>query len=108
MQTTLDSESPDLLKTVVAGGYCVGCGACAVVSEKIRIEMTHLGTYQAVLAEGTTLSRDDNRKAAAVCGFSALAQNEDQIAGALYSAHATRHPEVGYHIQTLTGHVAEG
>jgi coenzyme F420 hydrogenase subunit beta len=108
MQTTPDSESPDLLKTVVAGGYCVGCGACAVVSEKIRIEMTHLGTYQAVLAEGTTLSPDDNRKAAAVCGFSALAQNEDQIAGALYSAHATRHPEVGYHIQTLTGHVAEG
>jgi len=108
MLTTPDSESPDLFKTVVAGGYCVGCGACAVVCGKIRIEMTDLGTYQAVLGNGTTLSSAENRAAAAVCGFSTLAQNEDQIAGALYSAHATRHPEVGYHIQTLTGHVVEG
>ena len=108
MATTADCESRDLFTTVVAGGYCVGCGACAVTSAKIRVQMTALGTYRASLRSGEALSPAEDRAAGAVCGFSALAQNEDQIAAPLYSRHATRHPEIGYHAQIFTGYVAEG
>src|SRR4051812_33456978 len=98
----------DLFTTVVAGGYCVGFGACAVTSAKIRMTMTSLGTYQPSLAGDAVLSPDEDRAASAVCGFSALAQNEDQIADGLYRQHATRHPEIGYHAQIFTGYVTEG
>jgi coenzyme F420 hydrogenase subunit beta len=108
MASTAGREPGNLFTTVVAGGYCVGCGACATTTAKIRVKMTPLGTYQAALENGEVLSPAEDRAASAVCGFSAHAQNEDDIAGPLYSRYATRHSEIGYHAQTFTGYVEEG
>jgi hypothetical protein len=48
------------------------------------MKMTSLGTYQPALAVGAVLSPAEDRAASAVCGFSSLAQNEDQISDDLY------------------------
>lgn len=106
MAGTSASQRSELFSTVVTGGYCIGCGACAATSAKIRMKWTPLGTYQATLDEA--LSPTEDRMAAAVCGFSARAQNEDQIAAALYSRHASKHAQLGYHAQISTGYVEEG
>ncbi|MFM7142744.1 MAG: hypothetical protein ACKO2K_12620 [Alphaproteobacteria bacterium] len=49
----------DIFDTVVRGGYCIGCGACAVGDDQVSIEMTGSGTYQAV-RRGETTAEDDS------------------------------------------------
>ncbi len=98
----------ELFSTVVAGGYCVGCGACAAATAKIEMQFTALGTYQAAVKNAQQLSRDEERRAAAVCPFSAQANNEDEIAAPLYEGHCKPHPEVGFYAETHAGYVIEG
>lgn len=100
-------DTADLFATVVAGGYCVGCGACAVGSDKIQMEFTPLGVYQAALRPGLRLNTAENRQASGVCPFSTQARNEDDIARALFAAQCQPHPEIGYYLQTYAGHVVE-
>jgi len=103
-----NAQQTGLFTTVVAGGYCIGCGACALTCSKIRMAMTSVGTCQPSLEPDTVLTPAEDRAASTVCGFSALASNEDQISDALYQHQATRHPEIGYHLETFTGYVTEG
>lgn len=96
-----------LFQTVVAGGYCVGCGVCAVAADAIEMEMTPAGMYQARLRKGRTLSASEEHRVAAVCPFSARARNENEIAGALFGKHCKSHPEIGFHGETYSGYVVE-
>ncbi len=86
----------------------MGCGACAASSPKIRMHWDALGRFQAILQPGETLSPAEEQLASEVCPFSSAARNEDQIAGALFGEFASKHPAIGYHTHTYTGHVTEG
>ncbi len=55
------------IRQVVNGGYCIGCGACAVAQpESIQVKMdSGIGLYQAQISDGVELD-----KASKVCPFS--------------------------------------
>lgn len=95
-----------LFKTVVRGGYCVGCGACASVRDSaIQISLNAQGLLTAVVGEG---SKGDGDALAEVCPFSDKSLNEDQIASQLFAAKCQHHEKIGYHLATYAGHVLEG
>lgn len=104
----------DLFDTVVRGGYCIGCGACAAVSDRVTIRLTSLGMFEAAADNGS--STLDVAPMAAVCPFSATADDETTIARRLFADQATDagmkpaewHDELGFHRRTYVGHVAEG
>lgn len=104
----------DIFDTVVRGGYCIGCGACAVICDRVSIELTPLGKYQASVREES--HADLGEELAAVCPFSALAEDETTLARQLFSEptdvtsgpQAEWHDEIGFHRGTWVGHVAEG
>ena len=104
----------NLFDTVIRGGYCIGCGACAAVSDRITIRLNSLGMFEAAAESG--MSGCDAAPLAAVCPFSATAEDETVIARRLFAAGPTAaegdaaawHKEIGFHRRTYVGHVAEG
>jgi coenzyme F420 hydrogenase subunit beta len=95
-----------LFETVVQGGFCVGCGACAVVPKAaIGIRFTADGVYQAIDQAPTT--GDERPDAEPVCPFSDANVDENELAGALFPE-ATAHTEIGRYIAAYAGFVTEG
>ncbi|WP_417530269.1 Coenzyme F420 hydrogenase/dehydrogenase, beta subunit C-terminal domain [Marinobacter lipolyticus] len=88
------------LSPVLDGGYCVGCGACAVASEGVRIDESWTGLYKAkVIARS-------GEKASAVCPF-ASDLNENGLGRKLYGDTANHDARVGYYQDIYAGHVSE-
>ena len=104
--TTVDGEQErkHLLDTVVAGGYCVGCGACAAVEGSgLTMGLNGDGQYEPAVtgpAQASGLQR--------VCPFSNQASNETAIAQWLFGSYATWHDKLGYHLSCYAGFVQEG
>lgn len=106
----------DIFETVVAGGYCIGCGTCAAVSEHVSIRLTPLGIYQADIDRDFPTEDQAAAAQAAVCPFSALAEDETSIGQRLFAGKADLpeddapqwHEEIGFHRGTYVGHVLEG
>ena len=93
--------SKNIVKKVVAGGYCVGCGGCSVYDEKVTIKENNIGSYVAEIKEETMDGIDS------VCPFSSVI-NEDDIAEELYSESDHFDKRVGYFRGVFTGYVDEG
>ncbi len=73
-----------LFKTVVDGGYCIGCGACASVSgSPIHMKLDDYGRLQANW-ESSTNNYPQSTSLQTVCPFSGEVLNEDQIARELF------------------------
>jgi len=95
----------ELEETVIEGGYCIGCGACAAVQDSpFEIEMDEWGKYQATAQEGEISGPGPE----AVCPFSARSRDETELGRALYGDDASFDKHVGYHRACYAGHVAEG
>jgi coenzyme F420 hydrogenase subunit beta len=97
----------ELARTVIAGGYCVGCGACAAVADSpFEMRLNSFGQLQATL---TPAAERADAPYTAICPFGADAVNEDVIADGLFAPHgAVPHPSIGRHLATYAGHVNEG
>ena len=108
MTTDCMSEVDRLFKTVVDGGYCIGCGACASV-EHSPIQMK-LDGYGRFVATVDSLTQDPTNyiPVQEVCPFSEQALNEDQISSQLFAKHCRHHNKIGYHLATYAGYVVEG
>jgi coenzyme F420-reducing hydrogenase beta subunit len=105
--TTKTSATNYLFETVINGGYCVGCGACASVKDSpMQMELDPYGRFTATASghpkEGSSAS------VAKVCPFSDQALNEDQLSSQLFADTCQYHDQIGYHLTTYAGHVAEG
>lgn len=111
-----------LLATVVDGGYCIGCGACAALPESaLRIEMDEFGRLQATLAVGmqppnVTGSASPSGDMAspppelpyrAVCPFSGEGANEDAITAERFASAPERDSRIGSWSRIWVGHVEE-
>ncbi len=97
----------ELFETVVRGGYCIGCGACAAVKDSpIQIRLDSYGRYQATLPESqpTEVASDPSK----VCPFSDRVPNENEIGAELFGAAGVFDEHLGYHAGTYIGYVAEG
>lgn len=97
-----------LKATVVAGGYCIGCGSCAAVpASPIRMQMDALGRIQASVSD--TEAALSGAIVTPACPFSDAAPNEDEIAAGLFSSpDAQPDKRIGWHRGVWAGHVAEG
>ena len=92
------SEIKELFNTVVKGGYCIGCGACAAVEDSpIRMQMDKYGRYQAGLDNASSLSES---KVLKVCPFSSESSNEDILGKQLFGEKCVYHNRIGYHLKT--------
>lgn len=99
----------DLTKTVISGGYCIGCGACAsVVDSPYRMQFGELGTYLPTLSAQSSPSAAQHAATAAVCPFSAAAIDETTIAAGLFGDETAWHADIGFYRKTYVGHVVEG
>lgn len=95
----LDSSPMDV-DQVTGGGFCIGCGACAVGVPDIGIADTPLGLFEARrLGSGDTTHAD-------VCPFSSL-KDEDYFGRKLYGQGSRFDRRVGYYREIYGGHVAE-
>ena len=100
------SEIQRLFETVVSGGYCIGCGACAALKDSpITMQLNKYGQLSA-----TTITTEPATAVLKVCPFSEEALNEDQISQGLYQdqARSQYDPLIGYHSATYAGYVREG
>ena len=100
-------DSNQLRNTVIRGGYCVGCGVCAVANaSEYRITMDSLGRYQATF----TPRPNHSGLSKVVCPFALAHPNEDDIAGQLYGQEpgCVKHPVLGYFKALYAGYVSTG
>lgn len=105
-QKAKPSHGENLGSTVLAGGYCVGCGACAATTRTIEMDLTTLGMYQArIKSDCDPLTLLEATK---VCPFSANATDETTIARELFGASCVWHEEIGFYNKTYAGYVVEG
>lgn len=88
--------------SVIAGGYCVGCGACGGRAGA-NLWMTWNGSVYLPAGDPTSFSEP---RTIAVCPFSASAQNEDKLASDLFPR-AVRHPEIGRYASCHAGYVID-
>ncbi|NRB75840.1 MAG: Coenzyme F420 hydrogenase/dehydrogenase, beta subunit C-terminal domain [Verrucomicrobiales bacterium] len=97
------TKTIDPISRVISGGYCVGCGGCAVADPTIQISLNQFGQYQANPSEDSA----PKAEASKVCPFADGNPNETQLAEALFSNHASFDEHIGYHIATYAGWVSE-
>jgi coenzyme F420 hydrogenase subunit beta len=104
-----DAREPqvlELFRTVVDGGYCIGCGACAAVeSSPIRMELDPRGRW---LPSVDPHAEPDALDAPVldVCPFTNHGPDEDALAGASFPA-AVPHPRVGRLLGAYAGHATD-
>ena len=99
------SSGLDVFSTVVAGGFCVGCGACAGLDSALSIRLDEEGQYVAV---PSSRIHDGVGVAERVCPFSASSANEDVLGLELFGAGTTADPSLGRYLATWAGWVVEG
>lgn len=89
------------IEQVIKGGYCIGCGGCAVKDSNIIIRENNTGLYQASKVQAPS-SETNN-----VCPFSSTV-DENVIGHNLYGASSQHDPRIGYYNEIYAGHVTEG
>ncbi len=95
-----------IAETVLSGGYCIGCGACASVKDPLyAVDLNPYGMYEARVR---TDGEGDERGAGKVCPFSDQSLNEDELAERSLGDAGKSHPALGRYASTYAGHVAEG
>ena len=97
-----------LHETVIAGGYCIGCGACASVEgSPFVMRLDAHGRLQATPGEAGPAAAV-RQPLEPVCPFSEKAADEDEIAKGLFSEECRHDPKIGYHLAVYGGFVKEG
>jgi len=86
------------INKVVSGGYCIGCGGCAIQDYSADIQYDAAGLPQASLMRD---SKDSN-----VCPFGTNV-SEDEIAKPLYESSGFYDERIGFYINNYVGYVAE-
>jgi len=97
-------QKPDvdhLFESVVQGGYCVGCGMCAAVSDGIAMKMDEFGRWVAV-PDTASIGVLASVSSASVCPFAEGNPNEDEIALELFPD-AAAHPRIGRYLINYAG-----
>lgn len=96
-----------LQETVIDGGYCIGCGACAALpNSPFSVALDQWGCYTAKREENAV---DAGRESAAleVCPFSESAADENVIGSSLFSQYGSPHDRIGYYSKCYAGYVAQ-
>lgn len=102
------SEVTELLETVIDGGYCIGCGACASISgSPLKMQLDEYGEFKATIEPLVDQSSLKN-SVQSICPFSKESLNEDEISQPLFSNDCQYHDKIGYNLANYAGYVLEG
>ena len=95
--------SSELFSTVVANGYCIGCGACAALDPGIEMRFNRYGQYEANAKNNYSPTSLAKR----VCPFADGNAKEDEIGNTLYGRDGKYDAHVGHYLACYAGWVAE-
>lgn len=96
-----------LKKTVIDGGYCIGCGVCAAVEGSgMEIRLDNYGQLKAYVST-KSIDHTPSIDVCKVCPFSSDAIDEDTIAKPLFSEHCNYHAQIGYYLKNSAGYVSK-
>lgn len=88
------------INDVVGRKLCVGCGACSVVNDNVKIIRNEYGVMTAQIEAVDT---SPGSLADLVCPFSDSSQNEDAIAKQIYGSFNKHDSRVGYYLSHYYG-----
>lgn len=101
------SETEELFNTVVKGGYCIGCGACAAIAgSSIKMKFDQFKKLQATL-ESSSEPTNVDVSVLKVCPFSNHSKNEDEIGKELFGNNFIKHEKLGFVQATYAGYVVD-
>lgn len=97
------------LDKVINGGFCIGCGSCAVANNnndklnKLKIATTNIGTYKPAIVDIEDMSQLDS----STCPFSNKSKKDADICKELYGdiPNISHYKHIGYYIGLYAGHV---
>jgi coenzyme F420 hydrogenase subunit beta len=101
------NTEPSVFGTVVDGGYCIGCGACAAFSSKITMKMDTRGRFVAERTSTEELT-NENDLSIKVCPFADGNPNEDELSSLKFGNNNQKNSQIGQFLGTYAGHVVEG
>jgi coenzyme F420-reducing hydrogenase beta subunit len=95
-----------LSETVIEGGYCIGCGACAaVLGTPFKMVFDRYGKYSPELTTPTQpLTETD---LTTICPFADHSANETEIGRRLFSDQCTFDSFIGFYLNCYAGYVTE-
>lgn len=104
-----ESRSEALARTVIDGGFCIGCGACAAFSgSPFKMVMNPQGMMEARLQDDID-GESYNGPAGEVCPFSNQSVDETTLAAERFSKDCPeRDDRIGYYLGNYAGYVVEG
>lgn len=106
-RSNFNSEVNILYDTVIKGGYCIGCGACATVEgSPFKIKMNEYGNYTAYL-DDTTAKSKSNVKLLHICPFSGKSKNEEEINKIVFPHNKIINDKIGPFLNCYAGYVEE-
>jgi coenzyme F420 hydrogenase subunit beta len=92
---------------VTEGGFCIGCGACALVANG-SMAVNNYGEYVPDIKSFSDASDVGESGIGFVCPSLNPKYNEDYIGCELFSSNAGKDDKLGYVIQSYAGYVVEG
>ena len=97
-----------LARTVLSGGYCIGCGACAsVASDDVNMRLDQFGHYVPVVARSRQVIQTPVAPSL-VCPFADGNPDEDQLAAPRYGGYCEYDSRIGYYFRCYASRVQEG
>ena len=106
-KNSITKEDSPSIHQVVSGGYCVGCGACAAVSDgSLKMSLQRNGTYVPVKNFHDESTKFNDEKLASACPFSSRSISEDKLAATFLPDAIYRNSEIGNYIESNVMHVA--
>jgi len=95
-----------LEETVISGGYCVGCGACAsTANAKFSMQINEDGAYTP-LPIASESAQELQSFDTVVCPFSQNQLSENDIFPNKLKIDSNFHPKIGYYHELYAGYVA--
>ncbi len=96
------------LEQIIAGGYCIGCGACSLATDGyVPVSMDEFGQFQADISSVRDLEPHALHRALLACPFSNEGPNEDSIGEVLYRTQCEYDHSIGFYSDLEIGHVSE-
>lgn len=101
----LSSKPNSLNATVIAGGYCVGCGACAATENSpFKIVMTSSGSFTAIIDNDMTETEESQD----ACPFFDHGEDEDSLVPDELRKGSEHHDDIGSYRMLFAGYSNEG
>ncbi|MGQ3091254.1 MAG: Coenzyme F420 hydrogenase/dehydrogenase, beta subunit C-terminal domain, partial [Methylophilus sp.] len=99
-ENSISRTQPFTIVNVAQQGLCVGCGACAVVDQNVKLVRNKLG---AMVADFSSVADLANSPSDLVCPFSDNSQNENFIGDLIYKESEHYDQRVGYYSTIYSG-----